>query len=87
MKYLFLGVLVISEIALAQGASAPARSGPNNDPNQIVCRTQQRIGSRLDRNRVCRTRAEWAQIREQERQVVERVQFNKQTCGPMGNDC
>ncbi len=88
MKYLFLGVLVISEIALAQGDSdSPRRSGPNNDPNQIVCRTETTIGSRLNRTRICRTRAEWAQLREQERRVVERVQFNKQTCGDAGTEC
>ena len=88
MRFAVLAVLVASEIALAQGSSdAPTRLGPNNDPNQIVCRTENRIGTRLSRTRVCRTRAEWDQLREQERRVVDRVQHNKQTCGDAGTEC
>lgn len=66
---------------LAQAPAAPAteRSGPRGDPNEIVCINQAEIGSRLARRRVCRTRAQWDELAEQTRRVIERVQFEKQT--------
>ena len=59
--------------------SEPTRTIAN--PNQVVCRSVEEIGSRLSRRRVCRTRAEWADLQLQERQVVDRVQSFK-PCQP-----
>ena len=53
------------------------------NPNQIVCISETVTGSRLGTRRVCRTRAEWDEHREQTRRVVERVQFYKPTCNPV----
>ena len=82
-KHLILSALVVSSAAaIAQAPTETATTtkvGPGNDPNEIVCRRQQEIGSRLNTRRVCRTRAEWAQLRDQTRQVVDRVQENKAT--------
>ncbi|HWT13710.1 MAG TPA: hypothetical protein VN231_13230 [Allosphingosinicella sp.] len=64
--------------AVAQAPSGTSR-GPDNDPNEVVCINERVIGSRLARNRVCRTRAQWVEHRAETRKVVERVQFNKQT--------
>ncbi len=77
-------LLVTSAAAFAQGGSeAPATTklGPNQDPNQIVCQTQTEIGSRLNRRRVCRTRAEWAEHQRMYRQNIERAQQQTQTQG------
>ena len=61
-------------------ACAPAMAGKTaanrstGDPNEIICEKQQVIGSRLQTKRVCMTRAQWADRRNQERQAIERVQ-------------
>lgn len=39
------------------GSAAPA---PNENPDQVICRAPEpRLGSRVVRRRICRTRAEW----------------------------
>ncbi len=77
-------------LALAAGGAAAAqapvgspttRVGPNQDPNQIVCVNQTEIGSRLNRRRVCRTRAEWAEHQREYRQNIERAQQQTRTSG------
>ena len=69
--------------AYAQGPSTStvSREGPSNDPDEIVCRYENTIGSRVNRTRVCRTRAEWAETKAQTRQIVDRVQSGRQTSG------
>ena len=56
---------------------SPSRISPKGDPNQIICVIDTPPGSLLTRNRICRTRAEWAELHSQTRQVVERVQTYK----------
>jgi hypothetical protein len=53
---------------------APPQSKPAKDPNEIVCETQREPGSRLAAARVCHTRAEWADLRHQDRQMIDRAQ-------------
>ena len=80
-------VLVSSVAAIAQtpeeapDAPTTARTQPNQDPNEVVCVQETQIGSRLNRRRVCRTRAEWAEHRSQYKQSIERAQNNTQTQG------
>ncbi len=75
-------LLAASAAALAQTpAEGPATTkvGPNQDPNQIVCQTQTEIGSRLNRRRVCRTRAEWAAHQRMYRDNIEKAQQQSMT--------
>ena len=85
-KAALLAAALVTLTAMTQapgGGTIEARSidriSPNGDPNQIVCVIERAPGSPLTRNRVCRTRAEWTEYRQQTRQVVERVQFLKTT--------
>ncbi|HWT11575.1 MAG TPA: hypothetical protein VN231_02365 [Allosphingosinicella sp.] len=91
VRLLAAGLVLVGTAAAAQVSLVADRErvldrprGPDNDPNRMVCVNELQIGSRLARSRVCRTRAEWAQVREQTRRVIDRVQFNKQTCGNGG---
>jgi len=52
--------------------SAPVKKA--KDPNEIVCERQQDPGSRLAAAKVCHTRAEWADLRHQDRQMIDRAQ-------------
>jgi hypothetical protein len=65
--------------AIAAPEGRTTRVGVNNEPNQIVCRNERAIGSRLRANRVCRTRAEWTEYRRQTRQAIERAQHDIQS--------
>lgn len=65
--------------ALAQTAAPPAPSSTDpgkkaKDPNEIVCEKQQEPGSRLASAKVCHTRAEWADLRHQDRQMIDKAQ-------------
>lgn len=65
---------------LAQSGGGPrlaARPAPPDlDPRDTVCRYDREPGSRLARRKVCRTVAEWAEVRRLERGNLERHQYN-----------
>jgi hypothetical protein len=56
------------------------------DPTEVVCEKVEVIGTRLASNRVCMTRAQWAEQKRQNRDEVERVQ-TRRDCGPLGTQC
>ncbi|MDQ4087148.1 MAG: hypothetical protein M3177_03915 [Pseudomonadota bacterium] len=78
-------LILVAGLATAAAAMAQApteersisRIGPKGDPNQIICVRQAHIQSPLDFRRICRTRAEWGQLRQDTREVIERVQTLK----------
>jgi hypothetical protein len=77
-----------SEVAspvLAQTAPAqpPQADGAKKakDPNEIVCERQRDPASRLASAKVCHTRAEWADLRHQDRQMIDEAQTRR---GMMG---
>lgn len=47
--------------------------------NRIICKTVKSTGSRLRGEKVCMTKAQWAQKQQEERQVTERSQNQRQT--------
>lgn len=66
--------------ALLAGTAAPALAKPasdrpeNGDPKRVICRTQDALGSRLRREKVCMTAQQWAETRLDDRRNLERVQ-------------
>jgi hypothetical protein len=74
----FVGVL-IGAPAIADPTSPAPQKG--QDPNEVVCERQEVLGSRLATRRVCKTRAEWADLRLQDRQEVEKVQVRRGMSG------
>jgi hypothetical protein len=72
--------------AFAQ-ASPPAQpqqqtTKPAKDPNEIICERQTELGSRLATQRVCKTRAQWAEERLLNRQDVEKAQISRDLTHP-----
>lgn len=66
--------------AFAQAAQQPAQTSATHkvlDPNEVVCEKQQDISSRLVMNRVCQTRAQWAEQRRLDRQDIEKIQTQR----------
>ncbi len=54
--------------------SRGAESDVVGDSTRIICRSVAETGSRLGRQRICRTAAEWAAMRQDVRQTTDRVQ-------------
>ena len=71
---------MLSVSAMAQTSTpAPVPSKPS-DRNEVVCQKIEVTGSRLATKRVCKTRAEWADLKLQDRQEIERIQVQRGSC-------
>lgn len=52
---------------------APApKTQSKSDPNRIVCRTEEEIGSRLRKRKICMTLGEWRELGARTGQTVDR---------------
>jgi invasion protein IalB len=71
------GISVPAFAQAAQPAQAQQTAKPAKDPNEIVCEKQEEIGTRLSTQRVCKTRAEWAEERRANRMDVDKVQTQR----------
>lgn len=69
----------LSSACLAQTTQAQRNQQPKEtrDPSEIVCEKQEVLGSRLATKRVCLTRAQWADLKNQDREDIERVQVRR----------
>ena len=79
-KLLFLSGILMSASAVA-GAPSSSRSDANADPNQTICRSIPDTSSRVSRTRVCMTRQQWEERRQEARGNVERSQVNRRNDG------
>jgi hypothetical protein len=59
--------------------SNPASKG--QDPNRMVCEVEQTTGTRLGARKVCKTAAEWAQMKREHRETLEKVQQQATSTG------
>jgi invasion protein IalB len=79
----FLGANAAPVAAQAPAPTPPVQmKGKDTDPNKVVCETQSVVGSRLATRRVCMTRAQWADLRSQDRQEIDKVQVRRGMNGP-----
>jgi hypothetical protein len=77
-KLLTTAAVAISAVTVSAPLLAQ-QSAPKNarDPNEIVCERQQEIGSRLGGERVCKTRAQWAEERRVSREDIDKAQMQR----------
>ena len=63
-------------LAAAVTTTAYAENLPkkNSDPNRIICKTDDVIGSRLEKVKTCLTAQQWADQKNDERQQLEHAQ-------------
>jgi hypothetical protein len=66
--------------------SQPQIAKTGVDPTEVVCEKVEQIGTRLVSDRVCLTRAQWAEQRRLNREEIDRIQ-SRRDCGPMGTSC
>ena len=66
MRFLAILALLVPAAATAQA--------PADNANDMVCRVTGETGSRLQRSRICKTRAEWDELRREQRNSIDRAQ-------------
>lgn len=82
LAYLAGLALVLGSPTIAQTAPADqpivkdSPTADKNDPNRIVCKREEQIGSRLTAKKVCLTVKEWQDLAQANREEVERAQLN-----------
>lgn len=64
---------MIAILALLLPAAAAAQA-PAGSADDMVCRVTGETGSRLQRSRICKTRAEWEELRREQRNSIDRAQ-------------
>lgn len=64
---------VLADPASTSG-SAPTTKSDASDPNKVICKRLEVLGSRLETKRICRTRGEWEAEQQANRQDLERNQ-------------
>lgn len=69
MKRMILTLVVAMMSASAPAAGDSSEADPKQDPNQLVCKKQPRLGTRFV-DKICHTRAEWNQITEESRRAA-----------------
>lgn len=66
--------LISATLVGASEAVAQSASKAQVDPNAKVCETVSQVGSRLSKKKICATRAEWAEMKRADREVIDQVQ-------------
>jgi hypothetical protein len=78
--------LVCAGLSLPAIAAETEKQKPRRDPNEMICRTEPVLGSRLAKRRNCMTRAQWSERQASDRALVERTQMTP--CMPTrGSNC
>lgn len=86
-------MLTLVGLAMLAGATSlsakdPAKASQQaRDPNEKICETQTVLGSRLATRRVCATRAEWAERKQRERDILDRTQVQRCAIDPATGLC
>ena len=78
-------VLMLPAALLSAAAATPPPANPPeervDDQSRVVCVQSTEIGSRLRQRRVCRTRAQWDELRRNTRTIITRMQSTREAPG------
>lgn len=81
----FAALAMTTVPALAQTKPAAPAQQQTAKPayaDQMVCETEEEIGSRLASHKICHTRSQWAQIHQDERSQTEHTQMQRTIVNP-----
>lgn len=76
MKTLLLCGLLSATLLTMPAAAADRKP---RSPDDVICRTEVGIDSRLSRKRVCLTRAEWEAQRQEAKTSIDKIQNTRMT--------
>ena len=68
----------------APSASSTTTATSARDPNKMICKSEIPTGSRLGGHKVCRTRAEWADIARDAKDQLDNVSIHADQMNPQG---
>lgn len=71
MRIVFFAALACAAVPVL---AEPGDKTKSLDPNQVICRSEPTIGSRLSSQRTCLTRIQWKQQQDEQRKTVDRIQ-------------
>jgi hypothetical protein len=66
--------LIVATPALSQNTTPAPAQNANPAKPKLICETEEDIGSRLGRKRVCHTAEQWQQIKAETRDAIEKYQ-------------
>lgn len=74
-----LALLTSTAPAFAQAApqQQPASAKSAYNPNQVICEKEEETGSRLSSHKICHTRAQWDEMRRDDRSATEHIQMQR----------
>lgn len=91
LKYISILAVAFATSSVAQTTPPPtaqtqpaAPAAKENPLDKVVCRTEETIGSRLKKHKVCATVREWQEMEAASRQELELYQQRGQTVVPSG---
>lgn len=75
LKHISLAAVLVCAAVPVTAQSAPAAAdGQSLDPNRKICERIEVTGSRVKARKVCKTAAEWEELRRDSREELERAQ-------------
>ncbi|MEA3060887.1 MAG: hypothetical protein QOJ94_668 [Sphingomonadales bacterium] len=81
---LALGALagIVMAAAPPQSTAPDATARTSAYSTKKICREEGTLGSRLETHRICRTKAEWDEIKAESRRVTDRMEAGPSACVP-----
>ena len=70
----WIGLLMAAQVAAGTPAAAAGPVARKPPPDKLICVEAQALGTRLGGHRICRTKAEWDQDRQNVRSDTENAQ-------------
>ncbi len=78
----FVSVALIAAFSLSTAAFAQeGEKKDGKDPDRMICKAEEQIGTRLAKKKVCMTAAQWKEQRRLSRMEIDRSQSNRYVSG------
>lgn len=81
MRSVVIGALLFAIVGTGVSAQTIPKKAPAKDPNRMVCRTEEVIGSRLQSKKHCMTAIQWDQLEREQRNTVDHIEAYRPTMG------
>jgi hypothetical protein len=72
--------LVMAAAPASESTAPDAAARASANSTKKICREEDDLGTRLGGKRICRTKAEWDQIRSESRKTTEKIQSGTSAC-------
>ncbi|WP_341208949.1 hypothetical protein [uncultured Sphingomonas sp.] len=77
MRYVGVGLAAVAMMSAAGAVARDQKLAVANDPDKIICRSEESTGSRLAKTKRCMSARDWAAEKAINQQDIERVQANR----------